>query len=50
MKSKKDIIYNIIYFMGTKVRVLKLNIVTCSTMDVTGLPSLIVQLIPFNVC
>ena len=34
--------------MGTRVRVL--NIVTCSTMDVTGLPSLIVQLIPFYVC
>ena len=34
--------------MGTRVRVL--NIATCSTMDVTGLPSLIVQLIPFYVC
>ena len=34
--------------MGTRVRVL--NIVICSTMDVTGLPSLIVQLIPFYVC
>ena len=35
-------------FMGTRVRVL--NIVACSTMDVTGLPSLILQLIPFYVC